>query len=614
MKTIFDPKQNRLDYGELLFPPNEYALDKALSTTYSLDLQTLVEATMSLGLGEATDSELAKNPITLLYALQKVTDKMLIFCDSSQIHAIQENKRNRFLGLIEKAIVPVSLPPKWGTKDYPSFHPKCWILQFRHVRHANRLKYRLIVMSRNLTVDRSWDVSVSLDGYETNEPTVDAQTQRMIGFVDFLKNQIDKKDPLIDSKYKFINELIDGLAKAKFKTDRGDFADFEFLPIGTGTLDINKDALFADHNISSITVMSPFVSKSVINKLLCRKNGYNAQKLITRESELHKIKDLPRYFSVFCLKDQIIDGEEITSEAGNDSNNNEDIHAKMYLTQKTNGTKYLYLGSMNASENGANRNVELLVKLSSANYDTFDFAEELGLWESSGLFQEKDFSDFKPVETEDVEDEFNKKIKWLCHLNMSAVVVENINGNFDVEISVPDYQTDGFKMLISPFFAKGIVMDIEPFFVIKNLTSNQLSEFYTISATLPDGSVVERIIKIPTANMPDDREKNIITSIISSKKKLSEYIAFILGDDALTAFVEDIVDVLEGDFDEKSASKRPDSSDEMMPIYERMLKTAVTNPDRIKEIESVIQMIDDESIVTPEFKKMYETFKNTLKL
>ena len=156
-------------------------------------------------------------------------------------------------------------------------------------------------MSRNLTFDRSWDVSVSLDGYETNEPTVDAQTQRLMGFVDFLKNQIEKKDPLIDSKYRFIDELTAGLAKAKFKTDRGDFVDFEFLPIGTGALDINRDALFADHNISSITVMSPFVSKSVIDRLLCRKNGYNAQKLITRESELYKIKDLPRYFSVFCL-------------------------------------------------------------------------------------------------------------------------------------------------------------------------------------------------------------------------------------------------------------------------------------------------------------------------
>lgn len=330
--------------------------------------------------------------------------------------------------------------------------------------------------------------------------------------------------------------------------------------------------------------------------------------------ELYKIKDLPRYFSVFCLKDQIVDGEEITSESGNESNMKEDIHAKMYLTQKTNGTKYLYLGSMNASENGANRNVELLVKLSSSNYAPFDFAEELGLWKSSGMFQEIDFANFKSVDTEDVADEFKKKLKWLCHLNMSAVVVENINGSFDVEISMPDYQADGLEMQISPFFAKGIVMDIEPFFVVKNLTSNQLSEFYTISATLPDGSKAERIIKIPTANMPDDREKNIITSIISSKKKLSEYIAFILGDDALTSFVEDIVDVLEGDFDENSASKRPAQSDEMMPIYERMLKTAVTNPDRIKEIESVVQMIDDESIVTPEFKKMYETFKNTLKL
>ena len=45
-----------------------------------------------------------------------------------------------------------------------------------------------------------------------------------------------------------------------------------------------------------------------------------------------------------------------------------------------------------------------------------------------------------------------------------------------------------------------------------------------------------------------------------------------------------------------------------------MLKTSVSNPDRIKEIESVIQMVDDEKIVTPELKKMYQTFKSALKL
>ena len=60
-KTTFEPKHNRLSYGELLSPPPEFVLEKAVCTTYSLDLQTLVASTIALGLGEATDSELAKS-------------------------------------------------------------------------------------------------------------------------------------------------------------------------------------------------------------------------------------------------------------------------------------------------------------------------------------------------------------------------------------------------------------------------------------------------------------------------------------------------------------------------------------------------------------------------
>ena len=76
------PDQNRLNYGELLAPPATYHLDFAIGTTYSLDLDALVGATMSLGLSAETDTNLAKNPVCLLEALKKTADKIALFCEA----------------------------------------------------------------------------------------------------------------------------------------------------------------------------------------------------------------------------------------------------------------------------------------------------------------------------------------------------------------------------------------------------------------------------------------------------------------------------------------------------------------------------------------------------
>lgn len=111
----FDLKSNRLDYGNLLTPVPGFALKAAVATTYSLDLQTLVASTISLGLGEATDSELRKSPLSLLAALLKVMNKTLIFCDSTQIKF--PAKKTKLLMTLEKSVIPVSLPAKEGSAN-----------------------------------------------------------------------------------------------------------------------------------------------------------------------------------------------------------------------------------------------------------------------------------------------------------------------------------------------------------------------------------------------------------------------------------------------------------------------------------------------------------------
>ncbi len=43
-----------------------------------------------------------------------------------------------------------------------SFHPKFWLLKY--LSDQGEILYRIIILSRNLTFDRSWDLAVSLDG------------------------------------------------------------------------------------------------------------------------------------------------------------------------------------------------------------------------------------------------------------------------------------------------------------------------------------------------------------------------------------------------------------------------------------------------------------------
>ena len=83
---MLNPNNDRLDYGQILAPPAEYFLDFAVGTTYSLDLDALVGASLALGLSEETDSGLMNNPVCLLEALRSTVDKIALFCEAGQIH------------------------------------------------------------------------------------------------------------------------------------------------------------------------------------------------------------------------------------------------------------------------------------------------------------------------------------------------------------------------------------------------------------------------------------------------------------------------------------------------------------------------------------------------
>ena len=260
--------KDRVSYGNLLLPPEGYTLNFAVGTTYSLDLEALTAVCLSLGLAEDTDSSLLQNPVSMLNALQKVSEKLLIFCEAGQIK--MPRTPSTLSLLLEKMIVPVALPKSRGINHYPAFHPKTWVLQY--VNPQGDYHYRFAVLSRNLTFDRSWDVCFSMDS--SKDVKTARKSKPLVHYLEFLREQVKSTSQNARGKRSSLRRLAEELSSVSFTTDSKEFGEeFEIMPLGIGpnAYDMGNDPLFcsntyaADYTFHELVVFSPFLSGSLID-------------------------------------------------------------------------------------------------------------------------------------------------------------------------------------------------------------------------------------------------------------------------------------------------------------------------------------------------------------
>lgn len=599
---MFRPKEDRLNYGQLLVPPVGYSLDLAVGTTYSLDLETLMAVSIALGIQESTDSSLTNNPFAILKSLQGLSEKMLVFCEAGQIAAMQPEKSPLML-LLDKMIVPVKLREMKG-KGFPSFHPKTWMLQYSDAE-GNRL-YRFIVLSRNLTFDRSWDVAVCLDGKDTKKEQ--ETSAPIVDFLNFLKYNALEGVSMKTEKRRILNSLIQDLPYVQFSLDDKRFLDFEIIPLGIGQDNIDDDPLMWD-SFHDLLVFSPFLSSDVMRSFDERKMLKDTRRhLITRTSELHKIAGKLDTFRVFTMKDTVVEGEEIVSDEETEKIQQQDIHAKMYLMTKGSRSS-LYLGSMNASENGLHRNVEMMLRLSGYRYYLNMDAIESDLFgpdEKGNPFEEIDLAEGDVTAPEKEEkDALERALKGICRLKSRAEVVQD-GDKYNVAVffafprgGFPNAEIAPARTVRSQQLAEEVTFE--------GLSALELTELYRITVKGETESI-SRMILIPT-EMPSDRDDMVVRSILKDKRAFVDYLAFILGDD----YVLSALEMEAAAASDRDAGHR--SVDDGLPaIYEKMLKTAYTEPDRLKEIRLIMDRISDTEIIPDEFVRMYETFAKTLKL
>ncbi|REE04248.1 phospholipase D-like domain-containing protein [Citricoccus muralis] len=141
---------------DALRPPVGFRLDHAVVTTYTLNLTALLIAPMTFSLGDvdSADALAAGDPVRLLDAVQRHVEHTTVFVQTAGIHVPASH--SRIHTFLEDSIHEV-LPPNEGHL----FHPKLWAVRFAD--DAGALHHRVIVASRNLTLDNSWDTVLVLD-------------------------------------------------------------------------------------------------------------------------------------------------------------------------------------------------------------------------------------------------------------------------------------------------------------------------------------------------------------------------------------------------------------------------------------------------------------------
>ena len=257
---MLEPGRRRL-FMDTLRPPEGYVLDRAVGTTFTLDLMTLLAVPLAFTFSDAQDrdGQLPTEPLSLLESARRYADRIIVFCHGGQTGVPRAGQPA--LAFIEQSVI-AAFPPRRGQLG-GVFHPKVWVLRYvlREGTGDEPIRYRLVCQSRNLTFDASWDASLVLNGelvqgrvrgYSLNRPLAD--------FIRALPTLV--VDPISNSQDESVKVVADELRRVRFDPPEG-LELSRFLPFGIR----RRNIPYPDLEHRPLMVVSPFLDYGFLRSL-----------------------------------------------------------------------------------------------------------------------------------------------------------------------------------------------------------------------------------------------------------------------------------------------------------------------------------------------------------
>jgi len=600
--TILDPNSRRT-YLEMLKPPLGYRFDCGVGTSYSVDLLAAMMVPLSLALLDADSEDAVRStePIALLEAMRRFSERIVLFHEPDR--AIAGRAPSRLAPLLDNMLVPAFTPKPNGI-----FHPKVWALRYTPSQGLSAegapTVYRLLVLSRNLTFDRSWDVALQLEGELLDRQRNISTNRPLRDFFSSLPGMANPARGLLGSQKLVVDTISDEIGRADFEVPSPfDNESLKFFPIG---LSKRRDWPFAEYN--RLLVVSPFLQAPTMRLLLAQTKRLHL--ISTVDSLVALPESVSTEIDCWNIAPAIIldnDAEERTDQQVPTW----DVHAKVYLGEQGRQTT-LILGSANATEAAFTANVEFMVGLQAKKSDLAidSFFENLkGIVESCACDSSREVTPEDAIVNE-LKEGLETIRRTISRLDWTAIASTSKDGSIDVTVAIPAIPALKFDCrlslhLITRKDEKGISVDSNgtPRQTISytNCRLEEVTTLWEMSLYLSTlgHELTETWVQSINIDLPAGRDDAIVRSLVSTKSSFQKYLYFLLADPELNA--EEIARILKIRTDSVSGSEQNAPGFDM-PLFEQLILALAEDPSKLDRINTLVQAVtgDPESKVLPD--------------
>lgn len=581
---------------DALTPPAGFEFAAGVAVTYSLDLVTLLGVPLHLAwLASAqSQAEPVLDPLPVVEAMRRVSGKLTVFCQQARIHT--PRAASPLLGLVEPMVHEVT------SRHGGAFHPKVWLLKFLQP-DTGEVRLTLLVLSRNLTDDRSWDISLRLDGSIGRQVQGENRPIRDL----FRHAGVRSRKALSTSRQQQIESLLEEVMRCAWSLP-GAFESIRFHLIGTAAKRRPWLPQPDGGRWDELGLVSPFVTAGALEAL----SGLARAPLfaISRAEELQKIQSmLPASFEYRVLNEQAAAGDDEDDVPGRQRG----LHGKAYVGKRGWNT-HLFVGSANATSAALleGTNTEFMAELvgrASKVGRPGDWLADKGLGPLLTVFEA---SEDAPA------------------ANQNEQVLENVRQRIaGAGLSIRcQHQQDGWQLSLGSFADvdfSGAAVSVWPVSLpqqrqapvpphtkdvaLSGLAPQEITSLFAFRLALGDAELAFAL-DLPIDGAPPDRDLEILRSVLKNRQAFIRYLLLLLGDwqplgggEGLRRWIQ--------------ATPGSSAADEA-PVFELLARALAREPIRLQHVQEVVDRIrrgetEGDPVLPPEFVQLWGSFETVLR-
>lgn len=587
---------NRLTLIDALRPPTGFTLEAAMAVTFTLDLRALLAAPAAFAITGSTGASTAdtgmQEPVELLHAVRANAGRITVF---SQVGEIALPPSRRVFSFLERSVIPVRAP-RGGV-----VHPKVWVLRCGRAAardEAGEQRLRVLIASRNLTFDASWDTVIRLD------ETADGTGVGLAEVGGLFRGLLGAAQAEVATDHR---ERVEALATA---LDTARFA----LPSGVDDLRVHVLGFDGDSAplptaADRSLVISPFVSDDFFTTVC----PVPVDELVSRPESLDLLKPetLDRIGTTYAFDDGSVtdlDADQRPLTPHDPGRPLVGLHAKVFAFEEA-GRAQLFLGSANATGAAFRNNVEVLVELTGS-------VAHLGIdriCEGNGdeLGLRALFATHSPAQGDDGEPDQDVSLdsvrRAIARLPVTGLVDEGPHGwavTYRTEAPLPT--PDEAIITCWPLASPGNRREIDPGRPLQvrfETTLETISGFLAFEIEAAGGAMTQFVVPVPLHGLPEDRDRALLRALIGNAERFLRYLLALLDEDRIGMDLLDAVETV--------AEGAGSDTDNVhgLPVLEKLLGTMRRDPAKLDGLHPLVADLAADDALPPGFIELWNTIR-----